>query len=112
MSESIRVKLSKPIQAHGEEVREITLRPPLAKDVMEIGSPQLLLPGSDGASVAIEVRAKLIGQYIVRLAGIPLSSVQSMDLPDFMRCQGEIMGFFGNGAETETESSSSPASST
>lgn len=101
MSESVKVKLSKPLKAHGDEVTEITLRPPTAKDVMEIGSPQLLLPAVDGASVAIEVRARVVGQYIVRLAGIPLSSVHSMELPDFMKCQGEIMGFFGSGAETD-----------
>lgn len=112
MSEAVTVKLSKPLRAHGEDLTEITLRAPIAKDVMEIGSPQLLLPAVDGATVAIEVRARLIGQYIVRLAGIPLSSVQSMELTDFMKCQGEIMGFFGSGEETEKESGSSPASST
>jgi len=95
MSET--VQLAKPITAHGEEVSEITLRQPTPDDVMQIGSPSLLIPSSDGESVGIEIRAKVIGQYIMRLGSIPLSSVKAMSIGDFQRCQGVIMGFFGDG---------------
>ncbi len=95
MSET--VKLAKPITAHGEEVSEITLRQPTPDDVMQIGSPSLLIPSADGESVGIEIRAKVIGQYIMRLGSVPLSSVKAMSIGDFQRCQGVIMGFFGDG---------------
>lgn len=95
---SVTVKLSKPITAHGEEVTQITLREPTAEDVMQVGSPQLLIPSADGESVGIEIRGKVIGQYISRLGSIPLSSVKSLPIGDFTRCQGEIMNFFGGGA--------------
>ena len=94
---SATIKLSKPITAHGEEVSEITLREPTADDVMQIGSPSLLIPSADGESVGIEIRAKVIGQYIMRLASIPLPSVKAMSFSDFNRCQGVVMGFFGGG---------------
>jgi hypothetical protein len=97
------VKLSKPIQAHGKEIDQLDLREPTTKDVMEIGNPQLLIPTADGAGVGIEVRAKLIGQYIVRLAGVPLTSVHALPYKDFAKCQGAIMGFFTDGDESETE---------
>lgn len=96
MSETI--QLSRPIVAHGEEVGEITLREPTPEDVMQIGSPQLLIPSADGESVGIEIRGKVIGQYISRLGSIPMSSVKTMSLGDFTRCQGVVMGFFGGGA--------------
>ena len=95
---SATVKLSRPIQAHGEEVSEITLREPTADDVMQIGSPQLLVPSADGESAGVEIRAKVIGQYITRLASIPPSSVKALPIVDFMQCQQVIMGFFGGGA--------------
>lgn len=91
------IHLSKPITAHGEEVSQITLREPVPEDIMQIGTPTLLIPSSDGESVGIEIRAKLIGQYISRLGGIPLSSVKALALGDFMQCQGAVMGFFGSG---------------
>lgn len=95
---SVTVKLSRPITAHGEEVSEITLREPTAEDVMQVGSPQLLIPSADGESVGIEIRGKVIGQYISRLGAIPMSSVKALPIGDFTRCQGEIMNFFGGGA--------------
>ena len=93
MSETI--KLSKPITAHGEEISEITLREPTPDDVMQVGSPQLLIPSADGESVGIEIRAKVVGQYIARLGAVPLSSVKTMSMGDFNRAQGVVMGFFG-----------------
>ena len=94
---AVTLKLSKPVTAHGEEVSEITLRAPVPEDIMKIGTPTLLIPSSDGESVGIEIRAKLIGQYVSRLAGIPLSSVKALSVGDFLQCQGAVMGFFGNG---------------
>lgn len=91
------VTLSKAIQAHGEELSTLTLREPTPDDVMQIGSPSLLIPSADGESVGIEIRAKVIGAYISRLAAVPLSSVKHMTIGDFNRCQGVIMGFFGDG---------------
>ena len=93
----VTVALTKPIQAHGDEVGSLTLRAPTPDDVMQIGSPSLLIPSADGESVGIEIRAKVIGAYISRLGAVPLSSVKSMSIGDFNRCQGAIMGFFGDG---------------
>jgi hypothetical protein len=94
---AVTIKLSKPITAHGEELASITLRPPVPEDIMQIGTPTLLIPSADGETVGIEIRSKLIGQYIMRLAAIPMSSVKALSVPDFLQCQGAVMGFFGNG---------------
>lgn len=93
------VKLTKPITAHGEEVAELIFREPTTEDVMQIGVPQLLIPSADGESVGVEVRAKVVGQYIARLAAIPLSSVKQLSIKDFNVCTGAVMGFFSGGAE-------------
>lgn len=95
----MKVALSKPITAHGEETSELTFREPTTEDVMQIGMPQLLIPSADGESVGVEVRTKVVGQYISRLAAIPLSSVKSLSVKDFNACTGVVMGFFNGGAE-------------
>ena len=110
-----KVQLRKPIPAHGQEVTEIELREPTPADVMEEGVPTLLIPSADGTSVGVEIRTKVIGRYISRLGGIPLSSVKVMSLGDFTRAQGAVMSFFSDGdgessGDSPTESSTSPIS--
>lgn len=107
----ITVPLKKPITAHAEELRSITLREPTAEDVMAEGFPTLMVPSTDGKSVAVDIRANVVGRYISRLGGIPMSSVKTLSLPDLQACMNEVMSFFGNG-EDETSGSSPTASST
>lgn len=91
------VELSKPIEVHGEQVETLELREPTTEDVMQLGVPQLLIPSADGESVGVEVRTKVVGQYIVRLAKIPMSSVKQLTIRDFNACTGVVMGFFNGG---------------
>lgn len=90
------MKLVKAITAHGETVTEITLRTPTGDDVMELGFPFLV---SDGGTVPI---ASKIGRYIVKLAGIPMSSVKQLDAQDMMLAAAEVIGFFGASEPEET----------
>lgn len=90
------IKLSKPIEAHGEQVSELTLREPTTADVIEHGQPFLVVLSDDGS--AIEIRTKIVSRYISLLAGIPMSSVKELPLTDFSKCQGAVMGFFGQAA--------------
>jgi hypothetical protein len=110
------VPLTKPIKAHGDEVSSLTLREPTAEDVMEIGYPYLIVTGDD-KSEAIELRPKIVGRYVVKLAKIPLSSVKEMSIPDLQTMQAVVMGFFGQtpdatSKDSKTEPSNSPTSGT
>lgn len=112
---SVEIKLSKPVTAHGKEIDSLTLRPPTTGEIMEIGSPQLMMPSADGVSIGVEIRPSVIGRYVVKLAGIPLSSVKELAPADFSRCQGAVMDFLMAGdGEAETNSwigsSTSPTS--
>lgn len=100
-----KIKLSKPISAHDEQINELTLREPTGDDVIEVGYPYLILM-KDGESTGIEIRPKAIYSYISKLGGIPLSSAKLISLADVATLQGVIMGFFG-ASGTGTESSSS-----
>jgi hypothetical protein len=102
------VKLTKPITAHGETVDEITLREPTVEEVMEEGYPFLLVQARSGDH-GVEIRLKVIARYVMRLAGIPMSSVKQLSLSDLKRCQTEVMSFFGEEDEVP-KSSPSPSS--
>ncbi|MGY6129103.1 phage tail assembly protein (plasmid) [Paraburkholderia strydomiana] len=91
------VTLSKPVTAHGEEVMELDMREPTAEDVMELGFPYLVVQSDDGQGV--ELRPKVAGRYISRLAKVPMSSVKQLTVGDLSKFQGLIMGFFGQGDE-------------
>lgn len=89
--------LSKPVKAHGEEVTELTLEEPTSKLVMELGYPYLAID-LGGGDPGIELRPKVAGRYIMRLAKVPLTTVESLSIADLQTMHGWLMGFFGEGA--------------
>ncbi len=94
------IPLTKPVKAHGEEITELVLREPTSDDVMELGYPFLIHGGG-----AIELRPKVVGQYLVRLGGIPLPTVKSLAIPDLQACQAEVLGFFGKSGDEAPKTS-------
>ena len=106
---SVTIQLTEPITAHGKEIGELTLREPETKDYREIGSPFLVIAG-DNEEMGIDVRSGVVSKYVMRLAAIPLSSVDKLCLSDFMLCQKAVLGFFGEG-DGVTESDDSPKES-
>lgn len=101
MSGPVTVPLSKPVTAHGEEVQELTLRPlDGSKEILEFGLPMLNIISSDGESLGIEIRTKVVARYISKLAAVPMSTVQTLQPQDFNRCAAVVQGFF-NGGDSE-----------
>lgn len=89
----MKLTLSKPITAHGEELTELELREPTGDEVCEIGFPYLLHI-NDGETM-IELRPKLIRAYVSKLAGVPPSSLSALSPADISTATGVVMGFFG-----------------
>lgn len=83
--------LMRPIQAHGEELRQLAFRPLTTKDIRSLGMPFGF--GKDGASMP---DTAVIARYIVALAGIPSSSVDQLSPPDFLAAMGVVLDFFGS----------------
>lgn len=91
-------QLIRPIVIKGKEVQEITLRPPIYGDVMDLGLPTLLIV-QDGGGTAVEIRQNILSRYVARLAGIPLESLRGMSLQEMSLIQAYILGFFGTNNE-------------
>lgn len=88
------MKLSTAVKNGEEEITEITLREPTGDEVIEIGFPYLIIPG-DGDETSVELRAKVVKKYIVKLGGVPPSVVGKLTAKDITALMGEVLGFFG-----------------
>lgn len=84
------IKLSQPIEAHGEQLSELTLRRPTVQEVRAIKSLPYKIDKTEDVSLDLDVAAK----YIAVCAGIPPSSVNQLDLSDFNSLSWAIAGFF------------------
>lgn len=93
--EKVKIKLSKSVEAHGETVFELNLRPPIGKDIRKNGFPYTM---DDQGNLSFNTKA--IAKYIEELAEIPPSSVDALTPSDFQKCFSEIMGFFGGAPQT------------
>ncbi|MDN5397972.1 MAG: phage tail assembly protein [Pseudomonas sp.] len=88
MSEPI--KLSGPIEAHGEQVSELTVRRPTVQEVRAIKA----LPYKIGKDEEVTLDTEVAAKYIAVCAGIPPSSVNQLELTDFNELCWEVAGFF------------------
>jgi hypothetical protein len=86
------IPLSKPIQAHGEEITELRLRAPTANDVIQIGNPIALDISTDPPRATPDDRK--MAQMIARLADVPPSSIGQMDPNDFTGAIIRTLPFF------------------
>lgn len=87
------MKLSKPIEAHGESVTEIVLREPTGDDIMKCGLPMEAELMEDGSKRGC-VNTRVVGAYIALLGGIPPSSVRLLAAKDFAALSNEVQRFF------------------
>ena len=108
--QELTIPLSAPVMAHGEEITCLVLRQPTTADLIELGQPMRLLPGTGMEDAAVEVRMGVVAHYVARLASIPLSSVKSLSLGDFGRATQAVLGFFGEDGSDRTNSSPSASS--
>lgn len=96
----VEIQLSAPIKAHGKEIDTLKLREPTTKDLIEVGQPFLIVIG-DGSeeSSGVKIQLSAVAKYIVRLAGVPMSSVEQLSKGDFSKAQAAVLGFFGTNAD-------------
>lgn len=91
---SVTVNLSKPIKVGGEEQKELTLRRPTPEDARALK----LLPYVAREDGSVTMDAELASRYISRLAAIPPSSVDQLDIADLNTLCWTVFGFFTNTA--------------
>ena len=83
-------KLAAPINAHGEELKELKIRRPTPHEVRTIKVLPYVL-GEDNRPVA---ETEAASKYIAVCAGIPPSSVNQLDIFDLNTLVWMVIGFF------------------
>jgi hypothetical protein len=90
------VVLSRAYRAHGEDVRVVAFRKPTTGDLRKCGYPlrNVITPGV--GVTAIEELPDTVAKYIALLSvpQLPPSTINDLDLDDFSKCSGVILGFF------------------
>lgn len=101
-------KLSSPIKAHGEEVHALTLRSLTPADARAIKA----LPYHVATDESVRIDPDAAAKYIVRMAAIPLGSVDQLDMSDFNALAWKVAGFFlGSASQRKTSSGASSTTS-
>lgn len=98
--------LASPIKAHGEELKVLTLRSLTPADARAVKA----LPYHVATDESVRIDTDAAAKYIVRMAGIPLGSVDQLNMVDFNALAWKVAGFFLGSASQRT--TSSDASST
>lgn len=91
------IKLDQPIEAHGEQLTELTLRRPTVQEVRAIKAMPYKLDKNEDVSLDMDVVAK----YIAVCAGIPPSSVNQLDLSDLNSLAWVVFSFFTTSASPQ-----------
>lgn len=107
MSGAVTLKLTVPVKAHGEEVSELVFRRPTVTDTLDLGMPMGV---STEGETTVLFRPTVIAKYAARLASVPMGTIKSLDMDDWMSVQGVIQGFFGRSEEgSESQPNGSPS---
>ena len=113
MTDTVKLKLTRPIEAHGEKFAELDSTRSRARTSWrrDCRSPSRSGPGLGSIT---KFDAVAIGKLISQSARIPPSSVGRLTPEDFSKAMGITLGFFGGAgpAMSVGPTSGSPASST
>lgn len=106
MTDTLILKLRKPIQAHGDPLKELTLRKPTVDELIAHGSPYVIV-GTSGAKPDYRACAGLLSA----VCAIPPSSVSQLDAADFNAAAMQLLGFTNGAAAGGATESGSTANS-
>lgn len=93
----IPVTLSKPVQAHGEDISVVELQDPSFEQIQKLGTP-VSLDGNGNFTINTQVALK----YIPELAGIPPSSLKNLSAYDLNNLCWAVWRFFMTNQPNQT----------
>ena len=96
------IKLSSPVEAHGEKLSELTFRNPAGADLAKCGFPFRF--SSRNGETAREIDTVAMSAMIARLTSVPPSSVDAMAASDWMEAMGVVTDFLGDSAPMSSTS--------
>ncbi len=92
------VPLDPPLQAFGETVTELRLRAPNGTDQITIGNPVIINAFDDDPASTIRFDWPLMARMIVRLSGLPMTTIAQMTPSNLSAVAWKLVPFFLPGA--------------
>ena len=94
------IKLKKPGASEGGEISALTLREPVAEDIIACGYPFRMYIGSateaDSANQQeMKIDTVALSKLASRLANVPLSTIKRLSIADFQKVVDVMVDFFG-----------------
>ncbi len=108
MSDNVTVKLARPVQGHGEEIAQLSLREPTGEDAMECGYPFRTTADAKGRDIQI-IDTEATSKMISALAGVPVSTVRQLAMVDWNQCLQVISLFMVGATPKKSRTSTSTA---
>jgi len=103
-----KVTLLTPVRPYGQEVTELTIRPPTAKELRECGQPYAIVQGASGGIKAdYDACTKLLMK--VCDPPLPLGAIDELDPGDFDDMAMILVGFMNPARPGASGSGSPPA---
>jgi Phage tail assembly chaperone proteins, E, or 41 or 14 len=85
----------KPVQANGEEIKELVFREPTGNDIINIGNPvNLDIAALQNGEKKITFDGKIMSTMMATLAGVPPSTIKMMHTKDWNNAAWLLSGFF------------------
>lgn len=91
------IDLVTPVQAHGEEIKQLKFRRPTGGDIMALGDGYPI--NINWTTGQVTPNPKVMGEIMSQLASVPPSTIRSLDAEDWSTCAHALMGFFPPGAQ-------------
>lgn len=95
----ISVPLTKPVQAHGEELTALELQDPTFEQIQKLGVP-VSIDGNSNFTINTQVALK----YVPELAGVPPSSLKELGAFDLNNLCWAVWKFFMMPPASQTQS--------
>lgn len=99
MNSGAEFTLSTPVRAHGDELTVLNIQRPSAAQARKIGRLPYKVDETGKASPDLDA----VADYLVVCAGVPLSTIDQLELSDFNQLAWMMAGFFmGSAASTSS----------
>jgi hypothetical protein len=86
------LELTRPVEAHGQQITKLSFREPTGRDLLSVGNPVIFDPISEPPKIIHDERR--MNAMMSLLAGVPPSSIAQMSPRDWVTCAWGLTPFF------------------
>ncbi len=106
--DAVTISLFEPVQAHGEKIEELILRPPTGKDILASGYPYSMERNPRTGAITEVVHFPSARLLLSTMAQVPASTIDMLQAVDIMGAMEVLKAFFFYAPQRRSSQTSSP----